>query len=204
MSEVGRISGKADRNADHTANPWSVPVVVVQIPETGLHRDIEASVAEREAMARVVGLREMSSAVAALHLTHLPGGGVHVVGRVSARIGQTCVVTLDPIETEVVEEIDLMFVPEAQVRELAESVNDDDEGEGDTPDPPEPIMAGMIDLGRLATDALFLGIDPYPRKPDAVFDVPVIAADPADHPFAALKALKPDAKPSKPKKPRGG
>ena len=41
------------------------------------------------------------------------------------------------------------------------------------PDPPEPIVNGVIDLGRLATDALFLGIDPYPRKPDAVFEPPV-------------------------------
>jgi hypothetical protein len=57
-------------------------------------------------------------------------------------------------------------------------------------DPPEPIVNGMIDLGRVATDALFLGIDPYPRKPDAVFDQPEVAADAEDHPFAALKALK--------------
>ena len=67
----------------------------------------------------------------------------------------------------------------------------DDEAESDEiPDPPEPIVNDVIDLGRVATDALFLGIDPYPRKPDAVFEQPVVAADPEDHPFAALKALK--------------
>ena len=60
----------------------------------------------------------------------------------------------------------------------------------------------MIDLGRLATDALFLAIDPYPRKPDAVFEPLVDAADPEDHPFAALKALQADAKPRGPKKPK--
>ena len=53
-----------------------------------------------------------------------------------------------------------------------------------------PIENGIIDLGRLATDALYLGVDPYPRKPDAVFEPLVEAADPEDHPFAALKALK--------------
>ena len=57
----------------------------------------------------------------------------------------------------------------------------------------------MIDLGRLATDALLLGVDPYPRKPGAVFDLPVTADDPEDHPFAALKALKADAPAKKPK-----
>ena len=63
-------------------------------------------------------------------------------------------------------------------------------------------MNGIIDLGRLATDALFLAIDPYPRRPDAVFEPPVVAADPEDHPFAALKALQLTAKPSGAKKPR--
>ena len=77
------------------------------------------------------------------------------------------------------------------------------DSDGETPDPPEPIENGIIDLGRLATDALYLAIDPYPRKPDAVFEPLVEAADPEDHPFAALKALK--VKPKKPsaKKPKG-
>ena len=57
------------------------------------------------------------------------------------------------------------------------------------PDPPEPIENGMIDLGRLATDVLYLAIDPYPRKQGAVFEPQVAAVDPEDHPFAALKAL---------------
>jgi hypothetical protein len=120
---------------------------------------------------------------------------------VTARVGQVCVVSLDPIENDVIEEIDLLFVPESQVPALAETVDDDGDDAGeDAPDPPEPIVNGMIDLGRLATDALFLGVDPYPRKPDAVLELPSIADDPEDHPFAALKALKGDPDSSKGKK----
>jgi hypothetical protein len=48
-----------------------------------------------------------------------------------------------------------------------------------------------------------LAIDPYPRRPDAVFEAPAVAADPEDHPFAALKALQADAKPRSPRKPKG-
>jgi hypothetical protein len=47
-----------------------------------------------------------------------------------------------------------------------------------------------------------LGIDPYPRRPDAVFEPMVEAPDPEDHPFAALKALQPRAKPRGPKRPK--
>jgi hypothetical protein len=128
------------------------------------------------------------------------GGRVHVTGHVRARIGQTCVVTLDPIENEIDEPIDLIFAPPEQIPDLSDLVDEAAESETEIPDPPEPIINGVIDLGRLATDALFLAVDPYPRRPDAVFDPPVETADPMDHPFAALKALRLDAKPSGSKK----
>jgi hypothetical protein len=183
-------------------DPWSVPVTVAQIPDTGLHRDIEASPAAREAMAEAAGLREILFARASLDVTPKGGGRFHVAGQVRARIGQTCVVSLDPIENDIDEAIDLIFAPPEQIPELADLVDEAAESDVEIPDPPEPIENGVIDLGRVATDALFLGIDPYPRKADAAFEPPVVAADPEDHPFAALKALQLDAKPSSPKKPK--
>ena len=36
-------------------------------------------------------------------------------GRVRARVGQTCVVTLEPIESEIDEPIDLIFAPPEQI-----------------------------------------------------------------------------------------
>jgi hypothetical protein len=184
------------------ADPWSVPVDVQQIPDTGLHRDIVADRATREAMADVAGLREILSASASLDVTPKSGGRFHVAGHVRARIGQTCVVTLDPIENDINEPIDLIFAPPEQIPQLADLVDEAAESDEEIPDPPEPIVNGVIDLGRLATDALFLAIDPYPRKPDAVFEPPVVADDPEDHPFAALKALQLDAKPPDTKKPK--
>jgi uncharacterized metal-binding protein YceD (DUF177 family) len=184
------------------ADPWSVRIAVEQIPDTGLHRDLQADQAAREAMAELAGLREILSASASLDVTPERGGRFHVTGRVQARIGQTCVVTLDSIENEIDEPIDLVFAPPDQIPELADLVDEAAESEEEVPDPPEPIENGMIDLGRVATDAMFLAIDPYPRKADAVFEPLVVAADPADHPFAALKALKVDAESTDGKKPK--
>jgi hypothetical protein len=184
------------------ADPWSVRIAVEQIPDTGLHRDIEADRGARDAMAELAGLREVLSASASIDVTPASGGRFHVAGRVRARIGQTCVVTLDPIENDIDEPIDLILAPPEQIPALADLVDDAAESEAEIPDPPEPIENGMIDLGRLATDALFLAIDPYPRRPDAVFEPLVAAADPEDHPFAALKALKLGAKPPGRKKPK--
>lgn len=194
MNRTGSMTDKAD--------PWRVPVTVAQIPETGLHRDIEADPAIRGALAGVAGLREILSATASFDLTPKTEGRVHVGGHVRARIGQTCVVTLDPIENDIDEEIDLVFAPPEQIPQLADLVDEAAESDEEIPDPPEPIVNGIIDIGRLATDALLLSIDPYPRKPGAVFEPPIIADDPEDHPFAALKALQLQAKSPTPKKPR--
>lgn len=184
-------------------DPWRVPVVVAQIPETGLHRDIEADQAVRAAMADVGGLREVLLAQASFDVTPQSGGRFHVAGHVRARIGQTCVVTLDEIESEIDEPVDLVFAPPEQIPQMAALVDEADDDDEEVPDPPEPIENGMIDLGRVATDALYLAVDPYPRKPGAVFEPVVEADDPEDHPFAALKALK--AEPKKPgaRKPKG-
>jgi uncharacterized metal-binding protein YceD (DUF177 family) len=177
--------------ASEARNPWRAVVTVAQIPDTGLHRDIEADQAARAAMAQAAGLREMPAAHASFDLALTSGGRVHVTGRVRARIGQTCVVTLDPIDNEIDEAVDLIFVPAEQLPEIDHS----GEGgpDGDAADELEPIENGVIDLGRLATDVLYLAIDPYPRKTGAVFEPQTEASAPEDHPFAALKALRSDS-----------
>ena len=187
-----------NRTTPDQTDPWHATVNVTQIPESGLHREIEAGPAIRAAMAEIAGLREISSARAWFDMNLRSGGRVHVAGSVKARVGQTCVVTLDPVENDIDEEIDLIFAPEEQISHATDDLVENAEGgESKLPELPEPIVNGLIDLGRLATDALYLAIDPYPRKPGAVFEPQVAATDPEDHPFAALKGLK--VAPEKPK-----
>jgi uncharacterized metal-binding protein YceD (DUF177 family) len=168
-------------------DPWRALINVAQIPDGGLHREIEADAPARAALAEAAGLHDVSSARATFDLSHRSGGRVHVAGRVQVRVGQTCVVTLEPIENEIDEEVDLTFAP---AEEIAPQIDaDHDDGESTMAEPPEPIENGMIDLGRLAADVLYLAIDPYPRKEGAMFEPRLAAPDPGDHPFAALKAL---------------
>jgi hypothetical protein len=92
------------------------------------------------------------------------------------------VVTLEPLANDVEEDIDLLYMPPA-----AAAARDESEAEAKT-DEAEPLIGGTVDLGTLATEFLLLGIDPYPRKPDAVFDAPR-ADGPEPGPFAALAGL---------------
>jgi hypothetical protein len=196
-------SDSRDSSRDPLRDPWRAFVNVAQIPDTGLHRDIEADAAACKAMAEIAGLREIAAARASFDLMPDRRGRVHVAGTVRARIGQTCVVTLDPVDNEIDETVDLMFVPEEQIPQHAGPADEALVSEADIADSPEPIVDGVIDLGRLATDVLFLAIDPYPRKLGAVFESEIAPADPKDHPFASLKALQGEPKTLDVKKPKG-
>ena len=174
---------------DKTTNLWHVPVTVDDIPETGLHLELEAPEPVRAALATLAGLRSLAGLKATFDLSRR-GAGVHVGGKVEAMAGQTCVVTLEPIENRVSEEVDLLFSPDvAPVPDTGADEPDSIGHTADEEDPPEPLVGGVIDLGAVATEFLMLGIDPYPRKEGARFQPPPADSE-GTHPFAALAALK--------------
>ena len=182
---------------------WSVPVVAAELSETGRRIDLSADETTRSSIAKAVGIVALPRLDASLELTRHGRDGAHVTGQVTATVVQSCIVTLEPIESQIEEEVDLVFLPPrepaAEPRRLADDFDDDDEADVErdgaivadinTEDPPEILHEGAVDLGAVAVEFLLLGIDPYPRKPGAVFDAPP-AGDPVAHPFAALAALK--------------
>ena len=98
---------------------------------------------------------------------------------------QICVVSLEPFEASLDEPIDVRFAarsaesdrgaPSEEARAVA--ISDEDE--------PDPIVDGKIDIGALAAEFFALGLDPYPRKPGAAFDLPD-DPQPTASPFSAL------------------
>lgn len=173
---------------DLGSTPWRVPVALEDIPEAGQRYMLVADAPARAAVARMAGLRDLPRLDAEFEVTRRGEGGLHVVGRVLATVGQNCVVTLEPLDNEVVEEIDLIFLP--QIAKAADASSSDDEGTEPGPTcenwaEPEPLVGGVVDLGALATEFLILGLDPYPRKPGAVFEPPQ-ELEKNGGPFAAL------------------
>ena len=163
---------------------WSVPLALSDVPDGGRHFDLVADEQARNAVAKHAGLSALPRLEASFDVTLHGRDGLHVVGRVSATVGQTCVVTLEPLENEIDESIDLVFMPAGAFPLVGGA-----EVEVPAVDAPEVLVGGGIDLGAIATEFLILGLDPYPRKPDAIFQASAIGDD-ATHPFAALAALK--------------
>jgi Large ribosomal RNA subunit accumulation protein YceD len=182
------------------AKIWSYPIKRADIPETGRHFDLVADAGTRAAIARLAGVPAMSRLEAELEVTLHGRGGLQVTGAVTATVEQTCVVTLEPIENEIDEPIDLVFVPAGST--AAPPLEADERGEIEIPvdDQPEVLIDDTVDLGVIATEFVMLGIDPYPRKPGAVFEQPTADGDDDQgRPFAALAALERE----KPRKDKG-
>jgi uncharacterized metal-binding protein YceD (DUF177 family) len=169
----------------HSAQPWHVPVRLEDVPETGLHFDLVADEHVRAGLAALAGVPDMSRLEAAIDVARY-GNGLRATGRVSATVGQTCVVTLEPMENQVDEAIDVIFAP-SSTSDVA-----DRNAALEADEPPELLSDGTADLGAIAAEFLLLGIDPYPRKPGAEF-APPAEQGAATTPFAALAKLK-DAK----------
>jgi len=168
--------------------PWHVPLAVEHVPETGQHLDLLANDEARAAIVRMAGLRDLPRLEASFDVTRR-GSGLRVQGRVSATVGQTCVVTLEPLANEIEETIDLVFAPHSAVKHDGNGAGSEERDVAESWNEPEPLIGGTVDLGALATEFLILGLDPYPRKPGAVFQPPGEGSSDAG-PFAALAKLK--------------
>jgi hypothetical protein len=167
--------------------PWNRVISPDSIPQTGAVFMLRADEAVRASISRESGLLEMPHLDATFEVERRGKAGLRVIGRVTATVVQACVVTLEPVTSEVDEEIDLVFLPESE-HDVASPVNI--EIAADRADnAPEILVGGALDLGALATEFLVLGIDPYPRKAGIEFESPTLSQ--AEHgPFAALAALK--------------
>jgi hypothetical protein len=166
-------------------HPWRVPLAQSSVTTSGLHVDLTADERVRSRLARVAGLESLPRLSASFDVTLHGRGGLRVAGRVSATVRQTCGITLEPFDNEVNEAIDVVFRPDVAEFSAEKSSTG---AEIALEDETEPLVNGMIDLGALATEFLILGIDPYPRKPGTVFELPRKGGD-MGHPFAALAAL---------------
>jgi hypothetical protein len=181
---------------------FSHPLAVEEVPDTGLEISLRADEAECAAIARRDGLVEVADLEADLVVTKHAGARINVSGVLRARVAQTCVVSLDPFETDVRADIDVDFAPAAAVtKAFGAAVAEFDAGSGSAEafgvkrDPPDPIVDGRIDLGGLVEEFLILSLDPYPRKPGVSFGETGTSGDPVEKasPFAVLKKLKGEA-----------
>jgi uncharacterized metal-binding protein YceD (DUF177 family) len=171
---------------------------IEEIGKAGFQRTREASAEERSAVARELGLIACERLVATYLLRARAGGRYELEATISAAITQACVVTLDPVPQAIEAEVAARFWP---AEELAGSLDEGGLVDPTAEDEPEPIIDGMLEVGRVVYEQLAMVIDPFPRAPDAVLERTEAAGSAAatgesttEGPFAKLSALKAKAR----------
>jgi hypothetical protein len=164
---------------------WSIPVRLNQLSRGPEVRTFEPDEALRAAIARdlgVAGLPAFSGEVRAAPWHD----GVEIHGRWTARVTYICGVSLEPYEESLAGQFTVQAVPSSSP--LAEPPDPEVELDLEAPDPPDVLDGETVDLGGYLVEHLALELDPFPRKPGAVFEPP--EPEGPESPFAVLRRLK--------------
>lgn len=163
---------------------WEHPIQ--DIPEAGLAAERTATAQEREQIAQALDLIACKSLTARYAIAPQRQGHFRLTGSIAATVEQSCVVTLEPISSDVAESFSVDYWPESELPAPGG-------GELDLDDAPdlEPIVGGRIALGRVVFETLAGAIDLFPRKPGAAFEPPPADGEgQSESPFAALAKMR--------------
>lgn len=190
---------------------WSVLIDQGDIGPKPYYKALEAKEADLKALAERLGILAVGSLTAELILQRMPGNRavVHVEGRLSAHVTQSCVISNAPVNAYIEDDFEAWyadrdsFVSLAKARqERAGKTADSEIPVIEEQDDPELMVNGKIDAGDLVAQYLSLSLDPYPRahgvtweegSVDTTFDATDAPAL-RKNPFAALKDWKPVVK----------
>jgi hypothetical protein len=172
-------------------SPHTLRVDEVREGDEGL---IETTAPERAAVADLLDLGDLSKLSLSYSLHRLGQGRIGLKGRLTAKLTQTCVVSLEPLPQELDLPVEVAFWPASQFRDMEKAAAEDPATQGIL-DWPESILDGKIDLGPVLYEGLATTLDPYPRAEGVDFawsdqDDAETRLPTASGPFAALARLK--------------
>lgn len=166
--------------------PWSEEVSLAEVSRGRVVRVLQADEPTRKRIARALGIDQLDQLEAKVVLVPWLDGA-ELDGRWTASIEQTCGLSLDRFGSELEGAFLLKVLPADSPnapREAAAEVA----VEPDAEDPADVLDGESVDIAAYVVEHLAMEIDPFPKKPGAVWAAPA-PEEPAS-PFAALKGLK--------------
>ena len=166
--------------------PFSVMYDLSDLSNGGDEISIAPSEEQRARLAEWAGLNSVEKFEAQVTLIRRSATRFAYEAALSADVTQSCVVTLEPVHSQVALDVSrilhLTKTPRGAQLAVDELSSTADEG-------PEEIQNSHYDLAGPLLEEFSLAIDPYPRAPGVVFEPPQ-DKDASESPFAALKPLK--------------
>lgn len=148
--------------------PFSRGISTHEIPSHGLKDRIAFTKKQCLEIANILGIEDVSRFEFDYELKQTGQGRYRLTGDLTAHVTQQCVITLDPVESQIDEKLEIDLWPPADVEEAERSA--EEEGRSVLLDGPEPLLGDQIDIGQLAYEHLAASLDPYPRKQNAKFE----------------------------------
>lgn len=195
---------KSPRTVKDPSREWSHFIPTDDIPMTGKKISVSPDTAQKAAIASRIGVVDLKDFKVDFQLMRESGHIIHVQGHLKAKVTQSCVVTLEDIESKVEDEFEAWFtdaenaVPFKKLQHEALSKKEMlDLPMLEESEDPDPVENGKIDLGEVAVQYLSLAVEPYPCKPGVSLPENVKGEDSKvknelrANPFAALKNWRP-------------
>lgn len=168
-----------------------------EITHSGKSVHVTATQEERQAIARALDLVSLDTLEAQIEAAPWGREGVKITGTLKAVVVQRCVVTLQPVSDTFEADFARTYLPAAALAKRARRDGSSMEIDivFDEEDPPEGLDGPDIDLGAIILEELALGLNPYPRHPDApppdqIEEVQDTSSPDSESPFNALKKLR--------------
>lgn len=168
---------------------FSRPFEVADLEHGDVVRELTATPDELAALQKRFEVETLEAVSAKLAVSPEAGRTVKVEGVVRAKLSQLCVVSLEPIDEMVEEDISVTYLPPG-----TEEPSGAEAGELGSEADFEEFDGVVIELGELTAQQIAAALNPYPRKEGVEFgnqgQLEDNAPEERENPFAVLQQLK--------------
>ncbi len=180
---------------------WSFPINSDDIGTKEVRYNIEADENQKREIAKLYDIISVESLSSEIYIKREQGGRViYVKGLLKSKITQSCIITNNPIESEINKEFEAWYADPNQAVSINKARNEREVRSGtleiemmDEKDDPEAIIDGKIDIADLVMQYFSLFINPYPRSVEQAPEEKMENIEPLEcrkKPFEALKNWK--------------
>lgn len=183
----------------NNTNPLEWFLDIQTLAKSGKELTSVADDAQRQKLATQLDVASVQSCQVDWIIKPWRKSDVRVIGTLKAALTQTCSVSLEPIEAQILEEIDVRLTRDERLIEGADAEQKEIDIDPEGRDPPDLFDGRRVELGEIAFEHLALGLDPYPRSSDVEYDAfqtdksdqqtSDIGGDKEVSPFSALAQL---------------
>lgn len=194
---------RQSKNTSSDTPEWGFTIEADEISETPRSYFLSPTEQEIKDLERRLDVKSIDRLEATLNVSRQAGGRIYVQGHMKAKITQSCVVTLEPVEDWIEDDFDAWYLDKDSTVSFTEAKKNHQTKKGhvevevsEESDDPEPLVDGKIQGGELVTQYLSLAINPYPHKEGAAHefrDDEIEVNKPSElrkNPFEALKDWK--------------